>query len=112
MKRLRVLESFANVDSSVVRCLALAVLRQHVAVALVLTLVALLTSLAVGAMHLSGVRPSVCLSHLFLTLMRAVDVCVRILKVTHERAAGGKRMCSVSSVIPVHLLLLVVVVVI
>jgi len=93
-----------------VRCLALAVLQQHVAVAL--TLVALLTSLAVGAMHLSGVRPSVCLSHLFLTLMRAVDVCVRILKVTHERAARSKRMCSVSSVIPVHLLLLVVVVVI
>jgi len=44
--RLRVLESFVSVDSSVVRCLALAVLRQHVAVALTLTLVALLTSLS------------------------------------------------------------------
>jgi len=33
LKRLRVLESFVNVDSSVVRRLALAVLRQHVAVA-------------------------------------------------------------------------------
>jgi len=33
-KRLRVLESFVNVDSFGVRCLALAVLRQHVAVAL------------------------------------------------------------------------------
>ena len=29
LKRLRVLESFVNVDSSVVRCLALAVLQQH-----------------------------------------------------------------------------------
>jgi len=44
--RLRVLESFVSVDSSVVRCLALAVLRQHVAVALTLTPVALLTSLS------------------------------------------------------------------
>jgi len=44
--------------------------------------------------------------------MRAVDVSVRILKVTHERAARGKRMCSLSSVIPVHLLLLLLVVVI
>jgi len=35
------IESFVNVDSSVVRCLALAVLRQHVALAL--TLVAVLT---------------------------------------------------------------------
>ena len=34
-----------NVDAYVVRCLALAVLRQHVAVVLALTLVALLTSL-------------------------------------------------------------------
>jgi len=46
-ERLRVLESFVNVGSSVVRCLALAVLRQHVAVALALavTLVASLTRL-------------------------------------------------------------------
>jgi len=51
---LQVLEGFVNVDSHVVRCLTPAVLRQHVAVALVLgfvplalalTLVALLTSL-------------------------------------------------------------------
>ena len=39
LKRLRVLESFVNVDSSVVRFLALAMLRQHVDVALALTLV-------------------------------------------------------------------------
>jgi len=32
---------FVNVDSSVVRCLALAVLRQHVAVALALGILAL-----------------------------------------------------------------------
>jgi len=46
-ERLRVLESFVNVGSSVVRCLALAVLRQHVAVALALavTPVASLTRL-------------------------------------------------------------------
>ena len=37
LKRLRVLESFVNVDSSVVRFLAM--LRQHVDVALALTLV-------------------------------------------------------------------------
>ena len=49
--RLRVLDSFVNVDSSVVRCLALAVQRQHVAVAVALwfvalALVVLLTSLS------------------------------------------------------------------
>jgi len=47
LKRLRVIESFVNVDSSVVRCLALAVLRQHVAVALIgLGFVALALALA------------------------------------------------------------------
>jgi len=53
LKRLRVLESFVNVDSSTVRCLGLAVLRQHVAVAvaLALTLVDLLTTLHCFAMH-------------------------------------------------------------
>jgi len=54
LKRLRVLESFVNADSSVVRCLALAVLRQHVAVALALALgfVALALDLALGIVTL------------------------------------------------------------
>ena len=45
LKTLRVLESFVNVDTSVVRRLALAVLRQHVAVALALGFAALALSL-------------------------------------------------------------------
>jgi len=56
--RLRVLESFVNVDSTVVRCLALAVLRQHVAVALALGFVALVLSLILVALLTSPVQPT------------------------------------------------------
>jgi len=56
--RLRVLESFANVDSTVVSCLALAVLRQHVAVALALGFVALVLSSILVALLTSPVQPT------------------------------------------------------
>ena len=55
----RLLESFVNVDSTVVSCLALAVLpRQHVAVALALGFVALVLSSILVALLTSPVQPT------------------------------------------------------
>jgi len=49
-------------------------------------------------MHWSGVRPSVCLSRIFLTLMRSVEFDVTVVKVTHQRAALCTRLAYVAKV--------------
>jgi len=54
LQRLRVLESFVNVDLYVVHCLALAVEWQHVAVALGFVALALGIAALVSAMTIEG----------------------------------------------------------